>query len=176
MITHCFTKHPGGILSTKGVVHPEVFEAIERGILLDVGYGEHFSYTTAEKVLDQGVVPHLISSDVHAPFGSPHSIEVEYGLNEAMSRMFPLGFTLEQLIQMVTSRPAKVLGLESEIGHLKVGREADITVFELESGHFPYRDTEGLTKVSDKRLFSRICIKSGEVFDLRKDKIVVAGM
>lgn len=176
MLTHCFTKNKGGILSTNGQIHPEVLDALERGILLDVGYGEHFSYTSAEKVLDQGVRPHIISSDVHAPFGSPHSIDVEYGLNEAMSRMFPLGYTLEELIKMVTSRPANILKMENEIGYLKEGREADLTIFELEQGQFNYRDTEGRTMVSDKRLFSKLCVKSGEVFDLRKEDIVVSGV
>jgi dihydroorotase len=166
MLAHCFTGHKGGILNTNGKVHPEVIEALGRGIVLDVGYGEHFSYEIAEKVLDQGVLPYIISSDVHAPFNKPHSLEVSYGLNKAMSGMMALGFEVAAVVEMVTSRPASLLGMEDQIGHLQVGREADITIFTIEEGQFVFRDPWGASKAGNKKLQSKMCIKSGEVIYL----------
>jgi dihydroorotase len=43
-----------------------------------------------------------------------------------MSSMMALGLTLEQVVPMVTSNPAKMLGRADEIGALKVGMEADV--------------------------------------------------
>ena len=39
-----------------------------------------------------------------------------------------LGLTLEQVVPMVTSNPARMLGRADEIGALKVGMEADVSV------------------------------------------------
>jgi dihydroorotase len=59
-----------------------------------------------------------------------------------------------------------LLGLEHEIGHLQVGRVADITIFSLEEGQFEFRDPWGASKAGNKKLQSKICIKSGEVIYL----------
>jgi dihydroorotase len=169
ILAHCFTGHAGGILAKNGKVHPEVIEALGRGIVLDVAYGEHFSYEIAEKVLDQGVLPYIISSDVHAPFNKPHSLEVSYGLYKAMSRMMALGFELPAVVEMVTSRPASLLGMEHQIGHLQIGKEADITIFSIEDGQYVYKDPWGVSKAGDKKLKSKLCIKSGEVIYLEEE-------
>lgn len=165
-LAHCFTGKPGGLLNANGKVHPEVVEAIRNGVLLDLAYGEHFSFEVAEKVLDQGIKPYTISSDVHAEFNKPHSLEVTFGLNQAMSRMMALGFSLEEVVEMVTSRPSHVLGLEDEIGHLRVGGEADITLFNIESGEYLFADPWGTKKTGDKRIVAKGCVKAGEYFSL----------
>ncbi|AJY73494.1 amidohydrolase/deacetylase family metallohydrolase [Paenibacillus beijingensis] len=170
ILTHCFTANEGGILARNGKVHPEIIEALERGIVLDVGYGEHFSFEIADKVLDQGIVPTVLSSDVHAPFNKPHSLEVSYGLNKAMSRMLALGFDLPTVIDMVTAKPASLIGLSDEIGHLETGKEADITVFAIESGRFEYKDPWGTSRMGDKKLKAKYCIKSGEAIELAEDE------
>lgn len=166
ILTHCFTGHPGGIVRTDGRVHPEVLEALERGVLLDVGYGEHFSFEVAERVLDQGVRPHILSSDVHAPFNDPHSLKITFGLNGAMSRMLTLGFELAEVVEMVTNRPAEILKMSDRIGHLVVGCDADLTLFQVENGSYEFSDPWGNVRRGNQRVQSTVCIKSGKMFRL----------
>ena len=52
-----------------------------------------------------------------------------------MSKFLMLGVPIERVVAMSTSKPAKTLGLQDQIGTLKVGTGADITVLEqLEGG------------------------------------------
>lgn len=161
ILSHCFTGHPGGIVSTSGRVHPEVVAAIARGLKLDVGYGEHFSFEVAERVLEQGVRPYLLSSDVHALFNEPHSLKATYGLAGAMSRMLALGLPLAEVVDMVTARPAEVLGLGAEIGHLTVGAEADLTIWELPEGDYQFRDPWGVARTGRWRVQPVECVRAG---------------
>ena len=58
IITHMFTAHPGGLLDGNGKLWPQVREAKESGILMDVGHGLHnLNFDVARKVLDQGSSP-----------------------------------------------------------------------------------------------------------------------
>ena len=65
ILAHPFTRHPGGFVSKEGKVHPIVFEAIDRGVRVDVGHGSHFSFEVARRVLDAGVRPFTLGADLH---------------------------------------------------------------------------------------------------------------
>src|SRR5512134_3239777 len=41
IVTHMFTAHPGGLLDPNGKLWPQVREAKENGVLMDVGHGLH---------------------------------------------------------------------------------------------------------------------------------------
>lgn len=46
-------------------VFPEFFEAIKRGVILDVGHGKKsFSWKVAEKAIADGIKPNTISTDL----------------------------------------------------------------------------------------------------------------
>jgi N-acetylglucosamine-6-phosphate deacetylase len=52
-------------------------------------------------------------------------------LNEAVKNLWEnTDLSLQQVISTVTMNPAKLIGLESEIGSLEVGKKADITIFD----------------------------------------------
>lgn len=161
ILTHCFTGHPGGIVKTTGEVHEAVRHATQNGVYLDVGYGEHFSFDIAQKVLDQGVMPYLVSSDVHALFNRPHSLQATYGLFSALSHLMALGIPLNDLIAMVTDHPAKILGLDQELGRIEPGYQADLTLFRLESGSFTFRDRFGVSVSAQTRLVPELTIRQG---------------
>ena len=56
----------GSILDDSGRIYPEVCEALANGIHLDIDHGGgNLDFGVAEQVLDQGVLPTTISSDVH---------------------------------------------------------------------------------------------------------------
>jgi predicted amidohydrolase len=66
IVTHMFTAHPGGLLDSTGKIWPQVRDAKESGVLMDVGHGLHnLNFDVARKVLDQGLHPDSVSTDGH---------------------------------------------------------------------------------------------------------------
>src|SRR5437879_361737 len=127
VLAHPFTRHPGGFVNREGEVHPVIQAALDRGLKVDVGHGSHFSYRLAKKALAAGIVPTTLGADIHgynthvpAPAGTPDQHEddenhpfagqAKFSLVQAMSSMMALGLTLEQVVPMVTSKPARMLG------------------------------------------------------------------
>jgi dihydroorotase len=180
VLAHPFSRHPGGFVSTNGTVHPLVREALARGLRIDVGHGSHFSFKTARKVLDAGIVPHTLGADMHGHntrVQSPDSPlagadeehlfagKTRFSLVSAMTSMLALGLTLEQVLPMVTSNAARMIGLQDELGSLRVGAVADISVLADERGRWILGDNEG-TKVETARLLQPLfCLRAGERFD-----------
>ncbi|MCH9675737.1 MAG: amidohydrolase/deacetylase family metallohydrolase, partial [Gammaproteobacteria bacterium] len=66
ILAHPFTRHPGGFVSDEtGDVHPIIWEAIDRGVTVDVGHGSHFSFEMARRALEAGIIPHTLGADMH---------------------------------------------------------------------------------------------------------------
>ena len=65
ILAHPFTRHPGGFGSKEGEIHPIMFEAIKRGVRVDVGRGSHFNFAVAKKVIDSGIRPFTLDADLH---------------------------------------------------------------------------------------------------------------
>ena len=145
ILAHPFTRHPGGFVNREGQVHEVIQAALDRGLKVDVGHGSHFSYRLARKALDAGIVPDTLGADMHGyntyvppPPGTPaehaddeaHPFagQAKFSLTQAMSSMLALGLTMEQVVPMVTINAAKMIGMENEIGSLKPGVTADVSV------------------------------------------------
>jgi dihydroorotase len=175
ILAHPFSRHPGGFVSKHGGLHPLVREAVARGLRVDVGHGSHFSFNVARTVLDAGILPDTLGADMHGhntrALGEADSDEADGGhmfagktrfsLVSAMTSMMALGLSLEQVVPMVTSNAARMLGLEQEAGHLKIGGIADISVLADERGRWMLRDNEG-TQVPAARLLEPLfCLRAG---------------
>ncbi len=181
ILAHPFTKHPGGFVNRDGKVHPMVKEAIARGLKVDVGHGSHFSYKMARIALDAGIMPDTLGADMHGyntavpkPKGTPdehpdkdHMFfgKVRFSLVSTMTAMLALGLKLEQIVPMVTSNPAKMLGMEKELGTLKPGVDADISVLHDERGNWTLADNEGTRVKAERMLRPHFCIRASERFD-----------
>jgi len=181
ILAHPFTRHPGGFVDRSGKVHPIVKEALARGLKTDVGHGSHFSYRMARIALDAGIVPDTLGADMHgyntrvpAPRGTPaehpdkeHMFfgQTRFSLVSAMSSMLALGLPIEKVVPMVTLNPAKMLGMEAEIGHLKPGVEADISILHDERGRWTLRDNEGNTVRTERMLRPWFCLRAGRRHD-----------
>ncbi|WP_315744935.1 amidohydrolase/deacetylase family metallohydrolase [Bradyrhizobium sp. SZCCHNR1075] len=178
VLAHPFTRHPGGFVNTKGDVHPVIQAALDRGLKVDVGHGSHFSYRLARKAIDAGIVPHTLGADIHgynthvpAPAGTPdehaddenHPFagQAKFSLVQAMSSLVALGLTLEQVVPMVTSNPAAMLGLSDRIGALRPGMEADVSVLREKQGRFVLRDNEKTEVIADRLLQPVFCLRAG---------------
>ena len=65
ILTHYFTANPGGVLDANGRLVPEAREAADRGVWFDTAHGRmNFSFDIGQRVIDQGLLPHCISTDL----------------------------------------------------------------------------------------------------------------
>ena len=160
ILTHCFRGEPNSLLDAQGRVLDELSAARHRGVRIDIGHGAgSFSFNTARKMLEYGIEPDVISSDLHAfSINGP-----AHDLPTTMSKMLNLGMPLDNIIQAVTHHPAKAVGYEKELGSLEVGTTGDVSVLELESGEFLFQDCFGSELTAEKRLVPVMTIKDGEI-------------
>jgi dihydroorotase len=162
IITHLFTANPGGVLGADGKLVPEAREVADRGIWLDTAHGRmNFGFEVGKRVLDQGLVPHCISTDLTIP----GRLNTVHSLVEMMARFLGLGFPLDQVIRMVTTNPAHAIGVQDRLGTLGVGRQADVSVLEVRSGRWTVYDAIGDTLRIEHAVVPVLAVKRGKVFE-----------
>jgi dihydroorotase len=147
LLTHCFTPGLMGILDRAGVVRDAVWAARERGVLFDVGHGSgSFSFAVARRALEQGLVPDIISSDLHA-----YNVDGPvFDLPTTLTKFLALGLTLESTLLRATRAPGRLLG--GEHGRLRTGGRADLAVLRLEKGRVGLGDARGEVVEHHERL------------------------
>ena len=161
ILTHYFTPNPGGVLDANGNLVPEAREANARGVLFDTAHGRmNFSFEVGRKIIDQGLMPQCISTDLTVP----GRLMTVHSMTEIMTRFLGLGFTLPQVVTMSTMNPAKAVGAENRIGNLAVGRQADVSVLELKEGEWVVYDILGAGLKVDRAFAPHLTVKRGEVF------------
>jgi dihydroorotase len=165
VVTHCFHGNSGGVLDSRGRLHPEVWDARERGVLFDVGHGQGaFSYRVARSAIEQGFAPDTVSSDLHV-----HNVNGPvWDQATTLSKLLHVGMDLPDVIRATTATPAGALRRD-DLGALAPGREADITAFELRAGHWELPDAAGGSEVVEQLLVPRIVVRAGEVSKLDPD-------
>jgi dihydroorotase len=171
IITHCFHGKVGNSLRTSAArIVPLFREALERGILLDVGHGAaSFSVEAARRAVGEGLLPSTISTDLHSgSYGGP-----VWSLACTASKMVACGMRVEDVVERVSRAPARAVG-EERHGELAPGSPAAFTVFELLDGEFEFLDAgavDDVTSGSDPRYQKRF---QGRVF-LRPRWTILAG-
>jgi dihydroorotase len=161
ILTHYFTPNPGGVLDANGTLVPEAREAADRGVWFDTAHGRmNFSFDVGRRIIDQGLLPHCISTDLTVP----GRLTVVHSMTEMMTRFLGLGFTLPQVVTMSTANPAKAIGAEHRLGSLAVGRQADISVLELREGDWVVYDVLGAGLRVDRAFVPHLTVKRGRVF------------
>ena len=162
IVTHLFTANPGGVLDTNGKLVPEAKELAARGVWLDTAHGRmNFGFNVGRRVLDQGLTPHCISTDLTIP-GRANTV---HSMVEIMARFLGMGFTLEQVIAMSTVNPARAIGEVGRLGSLQIGRQADISVLEVRDGRWVVYDTLRDSMKIDKTVVPVLTVKRGRVFE-----------
>ena len=122
-----------------GKLLPAALAAKQRGVVFDVGHGGgSFDYTVAEVAVPAGAGPDTISSDIHVFSGNTPGMPY---LTWVMSKFLNMGFTLEQVVAMATTNPAKVIGRAPKLGTLQVGAPADVSLLEVVDGPVEFVDT-----------------------------------
>jgi dihydroorotase len=164
IITHCYTPQKPSILDEAGKLLPEVRSAKERGVVFDVGHaGGHFDFNLVRRAMGEGIVPDVISSDLHGRLKQP-GFGIVGDLPRVMTKFLLLGLNLEQIIAACTVNPARVVGWQDRIGSLEVGREADLAIFKIVGEPVNLRDSVGGELTANNRIVAQWTIRAGEVF------------
>jgi dihydroorotase len=88
-----------------------------------------------------------------------------FSLTSAMTGLMACGVPLEDIVPMVTSHAAQMLGLDGEIGTLRPGAVADVSVLGDERGRWVLRDNEGTEAVAERMLHPVFCLRAGRRVD-----------
>ncbi|MCM8750499.1 amidohydrolase/deacetylase family metallohydrolase [Thermomicrobiaceae bacterium CFH 74404] len=162
ILTHCFTGGTMRILTEDGKVHPVIRELHDRGLVLDIGHGAgSFSFPVAEALLEQGLLPDVISSDIH-------QLAIQgpmFDLPTTLSKFLALGMSLPEVIERATVAPARVIGRQ-DLGTLKPGSLSDVALFRIEEGEYTFYDVEMTSRRGTKRLVNTLTLLGGEPLPL----------
>ena len=137
-------------------------DAKESGVLMDVGHGLHnLNFDVARKVLDQGLHPDGVSIDGHRG----NRAGPVYDLPTTMAKLMALGFTLNQVVEMATVNAAKLLGRNDDLGLIRVGSPADISVLRLEEREWNAVDSQKGTIIARRALMPVYAIRGDTIHE-----------
>jgi dihydroorotase len=162
IFTHTYSYGPTQretIVDENDQVKPFVFEAQKRGIIFDVGHGGGaFSWRQAVPAMEQGFVANVISTDLHTQSMNAGMKD----LSNVLSKFMAMGLSLNDAIMRATWAPAQVIGRE-ELGHLSVGTEADVAVFNVRKGDFGFVDVRRTKLNGTEKLEAELTLRAGRV-------------
>jgi dihydroorotase len=162
IITHIFTVHPGGLLDPNGKLWPQVLSAKNSGVLMDVGHGLHnLNFDVARKVLDQGLHPDGVSTDGHRG----NRAGPVYDLPTTMAKLMALGFSLTQVVEMATINAARLLGRSKQMGFIRVGEPAEISVLRLDEREWKAVDSQKGTIQARQALVPVYAIRQDTIYE-----------
>ncbi|MEO5925178.1 MAG: amidohydrolase/deacetylase family metallohydrolase [Bryobacteraceae bacterium] len=149
-----------GILDSQGMVLQGVRQARKRGIKFDFGNGlnEHWAWDVAEKAMQQGFPPDTISTDLNLP-GRTDQV---YDYPNVLSKFLALGMPLKQVIACATLNPSRTVRELNAYGSLRKGAVADVTILELQEGHFDFVDNYKGKRQGSQKLFTRAVVFGGK--------------
>jgi dihydroorotase len=159
--THCFNSRQHGILDADGKILPEAREARERGVFFDPAQGQtHLNFDVAEKCFQQDFLPDTLSTDLTVITAERRV----YDLPTTVSKFMAIGIGLDKAIGMVTANAARVFDYGVQIGTLRPGSEADISIFDLRDGKFEFEDSDGGKRTGRQMLVNKAVVRHGQVF------------
>jgi len=136
-------------------------------VIFDVGHaGGHFDFNLVQRAMGEGIVPDVISSDLHGRLSQP-GFGVVGDLPTVLTKFLPMGLSFDEIIANCTINAARAVGWQDRIGSLEVGREADIAVLQILDDPVTLRDSVGAEKLHKQRIAAKWTIRAGEVFQGR---------
>jgi dihydroorotase len=166
ILTHCFTGQANKIVDVSGIINANIKSLKEQGLVLDIGHGTgSFAFSTAEAMLQQGILPDVISTDIHQmAIQGPM-----YDMPTTMSKFLLLGMTFEQIIASATVKAAAAMRTP-DLGSLAVGSHADIATWTIENGDFTFQDVFMNERKGDKLIVNQATIVGGEVLPRTEER------
>lgn len=178
IVTHSFSGARGGLLSSPSppggsaagdggrALLNEALDARARGVKFDIGVGgRNFSFDAANRVLDGGLMPDTISSDVTL---QSRYVGTSFSQMDCIGKVISLGIGLEDALVMSTRNPAAILGPQTEkmLGCMAPGTYADLTLLRVHQGDWEYIDGDGNINVGPYALEPVSCIRAGQVMPI----------
>jgi dihydroorotase len=161
-LAHIYSSMPDGIMSIGEDVPGWLLDAKAAGVLFDLGHGINLSFKIARKMMEKGILPDTIGSDVHGDFNSYHDFSIlDYSLVGGMNKLIGLGMSLTDAIRALTATPAKVLA-DPSIGHLGPGARANVTVLRPVEGEWTFVDSRRERLTVRERLLPDLVVMDGE--------------
>ena len=159
----CHVYHGTGptIFAPDGSVLPAIRSARDRGVIFDAANGwSHFVFASARAALQQGFLPDVISTDLtnRTLYKQP-----VFGLPFVMSKYLSMGMPLLDVVRATTSTPARLIGMEEEIGTLAPGACADIAIFKQVERPVQFVDTQGVRWEGNTLLIPQLTMRAGQV-------------
>ncbi len=157
IITHAF-RGAGGLLGGDGKAIPEFRDAVDRGVHLDIGHsGTDFRFREARRLFDQGYLPHTASTDLNV-FNVNGPV---FSLVETLTKLLALGIDLPDVVAMGTTNAARAIGRADELGAIRPGRPAELSVLRLRTdGPFPVSD--GVEVIESPTALEAVgCVRGG---------------
>ena len=168
--THAFQGKANPIADeTTGKLDPAVLKARERGVLFDATRGmKNGAFSVMRNAFAEGFFPDIIGSDINVrSLGEDPGFSLPYSL----SCFLNLGMPLAEIIRACTATPAKLLGMEGEIGTLKENALADITMFALREVPCSFFDARRERLRGDRMLVPLLTMKDGKIFHRTLDSL-----
>ena len=146
-----------------GKVNPALWEARKRGVLFDVGHGgTSFAWRIAVPAVKEGWLPDVISTDLHVASMSAGMKDMP----NVMSKFLALGLPFDEIVRKTTWNAAGAIRQE-DLGHLRVGADADVAVWRIERGSFGFVDGPGTRLNGSQRVAAELTLRNGRVvYDL----------
>ena len=160
IVTHIYSPPPHSLLDDAGRVLPEVRAARTRGVRFDVGNGRngHITWPIVDAATKDGFWPDTISSDMTGP-GRTFRV---FNLATVVSKFLMLGLPLDRAIACVTRDAAPSVAAFRDLGTLKPGAPADLTVLELRDGDFEFVDNEDAKRTGRQMLATVAVVMNGK--------------
>ena len=160
IVTHIYSPPPHSLLDDAGRVLPEVRAARTRGVRFDVGNGRngHITWPIVDAATKDGFWPDTISSDMTGP-GRTFRV---FNLATVVSKFLMLGLPLDRAIACVTRDAAPSVAAFRDLGTLKPGAPADLTVLELRDGDFEFVDNEDAKRTGRRMLATVAVVMNGK--------------
>ncbi|MBQ7796197.1 MAG: metallo-dependent hydrolase [Lachnospiraceae bacterium] len=143
-----------------GNVISELPDAQKRGVIFDAANGgNHFGFKVAETCMKEGFLPDIISTDLTVKtMYIPGKV---FSLPFIMSKYLAMGMALEEIVERVTTIPARVLGEEKELGSLCEGTCADIVIHKLIDHPTVFQDFFGDERKGEKLFKTQMTFRAG---------------
>jgi dihydroorotase len=161
IFTHCFNGRKHCVLDAAGKILPEVWDARHRGVLFDTAQGTfNLSFDVAEKCLEQGFLPETISTDL-----SSRAINGPvFDMPTQISKFMALGLSIDKAIELATLSPGRMFNFGTEVGTMRPGSEADVSIFEVRDGQFDFFDSNKQRRTGHQMLVNIAIVRRGQLF------------
>jgi dihydroorotase len=159
ILTHCFNGKKNNIFRDQEKPVQELYDALERGVLLDIGHGrESFAFETARQAKETNIPFHTISTDIYE--GNRVDGPV-YSMASVLTKFLYLGYDLQTIIKAVTEVPAKIIKQE-KLGKIAKGYLADLTLFTVENEDVTLVDSVGESVSYHQKIVPKSVVIGGE--------------